>query len=262
MIPSSYLAINKAYSLLRVLKDLCGGLFVWYSMNMKVTSLNLAGYKNWPERESHVISYLEAIDSDVVFLQEVKFDAQYSPHPQSKHLNDKLQTPYRYTQTSVSRYYVQSDGVESREGLAVLSSHPIVDSEVIVLKKRPDDKHTRIIQNVSLLVNDRTVTFTNVHFSNNQYSDEQLAETLQILRGTDAKSVILGDFNIFDIKTVSDLYSSDYRASTDFFQYVSFPSENVTLDYVLVPRDYGFRSLAIGENLSDHNALTFELSVQ
>jgi endonuclease/exonuclease/phosphatase family metal-dependent hydrolase len=218
------------------MKDLCGGLFIWYSMDMKVTSLNLAGYKNWSERESHVISYLEAMNSDVVFLQEVKFNSEYSSYTQSKYLNSKLEAPYPYTQSSVSRYYLQSDSIESREGLAVLSKYPITDSEIIVLKKHTDDKHTRIIQKVSLLVDGQTINFTNVHFSNNDYSDEQLEETLQITKSRDEASVILGDFNIFDIQTVRGLYSDDYRVSTDFYQYVSFPSENVTLDYVIVPR--------------------------
>jgi endonuclease/exonuclease/phosphatase family metal-dependent hydrolase len=228
---------------------------------MKVTSLNLAGYKNWPERESNIVSYLETTGSDVVFFQEVKFDIEYSPFTQSRHLNSLLVTPYLHSQTSVSRIF-ESSSSESREGLAVLSKYPIIDSETIVLKKRADDKHTRIIQKVRLLVDNRIINFTNVHFSNNDYSDEQLEETIRITKSRGETSVILGDFNIFDIKTVSDLYSGDYRVSTDFYQYVSFPSENVTLDYVLVPRDYGFTSLNIGENLSDHNALTFELSVQ
>lgn len=232
-----------------------------YSMDMKVTSLNLAGYKNWSERESNIVSYLETADSDVVFLQEVKFNIEYSPFTQSRYLNSLLSTPYPHSQASVSRIF-ESGGSESREGLAVLSKYPISDSETIVLKKRTDDKHTRIIQKVSVLANGQTTNFTNVHFSNNNYSDEQLEETLKITKSRNETSVILGDFNIFDIKAVSDLYSSDYRVSTDFYQYVSFPSENVTLDYVLVPREYGFTSLSIGENLSDHNALTFELSAQ
>ena len=231
-----------------------------YYMNMKVTSLNLAGYKNWFEREAKIVSYLEAVNSDVVFLQEVKFDAKYSPLAQSKYLNTLLSTSYPHSQSSISRIF-ESAGNESREGLAVLSKYPITDSEILVLKKQADDKHTRIIQKVSLLVDSQIVNFTNVHFSNNDYSDEQLEETLDITKSRDEASVILGDFNIFDIQTVSELYSDDYYVSTEFYQYVSFPSENVTLDYVLVPRDYSFGSLSIGENLSDHNALTFELSV-
>jgi endonuclease/exonuclease/phosphatase family metal-dependent hydrolase len=230
-------------------------------MNMKVTTLNLAGYKNWATRESSIVSYLEETDSDVVFFQEVKFDTQYSPHTQSKYLNDKLHTPYPFTQTTVSRYYLQPDGNESREGLAVLSKYPIIDSEVIVLPKQPDDKHTRIIQKVSLSVNDRIFDFTNVHFSNNQHSSEQLAETLQIIRNVGSKSILLGDFNVFDIKEFSHLYSPDYVASTDVMQYLSFPSENATFDYVLLPKEYTFTSLTVGQNLSDHNALSFEFAI-
>jgi endonuclease/exonuclease/phosphatase family metal-dependent hydrolase len=228
---------------------------------MKVTTLNLAGYKNWAERESNIVSYLESTDSDVVFFQEVKFNREYSPHPQSSYLNSKLRVPYPYNQTSVSRYYIQSDGMESREGLAVLSRYPIINSETLVLTKRPDDKHTRIIQKVDISINDQMISFVNVHFSNNEYSDEQLAETLQIIKDTGNRSIVLGDFNIFDIKTVSDVYSAEYTASTDFSQYVSFPSENATFDYILMPQDYTFRSLSIGEDLSDHNALSFEFAV-
>jgi endonuclease/exonuclease/phosphatase family metal-dependent hydrolase len=226
-------------------------------MNMKVTTLNLAGYKNWNERVTNITTYLDDTKSDVVFLQEVKFNIEYSPFTQSKYLNSVLSTPYPHSQSTVSRIF-ESSGSESREGLAVLSKYPIIDSEVIVLKKREDDKHTRIIQKVALLVDSQIVNFTNVHFSNNDYSDEQLAETLRIIKDTGNKSVVLGDFNIFDIKTVADLYSSNYTVSTDFSPYVSFPSENVTLDYVLMPHDYAFSSLTIGENLSDHNAISFE----
>lgn len=227
-------------------------------MDMKVTSLNLAGYKNWHERELNIVSYLEAVDSDVVFLQEVKFNPEYSPYSQSKYLNSLLSTPYLYSQTSVSRIFQSSQNEESREGLAVLSRYPIVDSEVIVLRKREDDKHTRIIQKVSLLINDRVINFTNVHFSNNEYSHEQLEETLLITKNRNESSIILGDFNIFDLQTVSHLYSADYVASTEISKYISFPSEASTFDYILMPREYAFTSLGVGEKLSDHNALSFE----
>lgn len=230
-------------------------------MNMKVTSLNLAGYKNWSERESNIVSYLEMTDSDVVCLQEVKFNIEYSPFTQSRYLNSLLSTPYPHSQASVSRIF-ESSGSESREGLAVLSKYPIIDSEVIVLKKQPDDKHTRIIQKVSLLVDGETINFTNVHFSNNDYSDEQLAETLTITKRRNETAVILGDFNIFDIQTVNHLYATDYVASTEISKYVSFPSEGATLDYVLIPKTFACTSIDVGENLSDHNALTIELNTQ
>ena len=227
---------------------------------MKITTLNLAGYKNWHEREDKIVTYLDITQSDLVFLQEVKYDAAQSPLTQSKLLNTKLPSPYLYSHTSVSRIF-ESSGKESREGLAVLSKYPIVDSEVIVLKKRADDKHTRIIQKVSVLIDKKAVNFTNVHFSNNDYSDEQLQETLDIIKARNETSVILGDFNIFDINTVRDMYSADYFASTDITKYVSFPSEDATLDYILVPHVYTVESLSVGEDLSDHNALTINLNL-
>ncbi|MNI72426.1 Endonuclease/Exonuclease/phosphatase family protein [compost metagenome] len=132
---------------------------------------------------------------------------------------------------------------------------------MIVLTKRPDDKHTRIIQKVRLLVDGQIVSFVNVHFSNNQYSDEQLEETLQYIRASGEASVILGDFNIFDITAVKHLYEKSYVASTEIADYISFPSEAATFDYVLVPKQYQLSSLETHEGLSDHNALTCKLAI-
>lgn len=228
---------------------------------MKVTTLNLAGYKNWYERETKIVAYLNDTKSDVVFLQEVNFDPGYSPLSQAKYLNSKLMSPYPYSQVNVSRFYQPSIGNSYREGLAVLSMHPIVESEVLALTQKPDDKHTRIIQTVSLLIDSRVVHFTNVHFSNNHYSTEQLRETLDIIKKRGEQSIILGDFNIHDVQTVSDMYSTDYTASSEFARYISFPSEGATFDYVLLPKKYNFMSITTGEGLSDHNAVTTELNI-
>ncbi|MNH50319.1 Endonuclease/Exonuclease/phosphatase family protein [compost metagenome] len=229
---------------------------------MKVTTLNLAGYKRWTEREANVIAYLDESQSDIVFIQEVKFDDRFSPYSQSKHLNSRLHTPYPYAQACISRIYQTSDGKDSREGLAVLSKYPIIDSETLVLTKQPDDKHTRIIQKVSLRLHNEVVTFVNVHFSNNRYSLGQLDETLRLVKNSGERSVILGDFNIFELGTVKHLYEPEYTASTEVADYISFPSENATFDYALVPHEYKLTSLTVGENLSDHNALSFELEIK
>ena len=226
---------------------------------MKVTTFNLAGYKNWSEREANIVSYLNETASDVVFFQEVKFDSQFSPQSQAQYINSKLKNPYPFSAAGVTKYYQPSHGEPYREGLAVLSSFPIIESESLVLTKRPDDKHTRIIQNVCLQVGEQTAHFTNVHFSNNQYSAEQLKETLEILRSRKVKSVVLGDFNIFDLGDMKNTYADLYEASSDVKAYVSFPSENLTLDYILVPKPSEILSLTLGEGMSDHNALTAEL---
>lgn len=55
---------------------------------MKITTLNLAGYVQWPEREAKIVSFLNASDSDIVFFQEVKFDPAISSHTQSVHITN------------------------------------------------------------------------------------------------------------------------------------------------------------------------------
>ncbi len=226
---------------------------------MKITSLNLAGYTNWPQREPLITNYLNTTQSDIVFFQEVKFNPAISALSQSKLINSKLDAPYGYSQTSVSRIYTASNGEESREGLSVLSKYPINDSEILVLKKRDDDKHTRIVQNIDILIGGELQKFSNVHFSNNDYSNEQLEEVLSILNDRDEKRIIVGDFNIADISTVRHLFDNNYTDSFSIKDYTSFPSESATFDYVLIPKTYEFSAFSLGEGLSDHNALTFEV---
>ena len=226
---------------------------------MKITCLNLAGYKNWSNRESLIIKYLDKVQSDIVFFQEVKYNPDISILDQAQLINSMLSASYQYSQSAISRTYITSDGKESREGLSVLSKYPIIESEILVLKKRNDDHHTRIIQNVDILVGGQLQKFTNVHFSNNSYSDEQLKEVLSIIKQRDEKRIIVGDFNIADINSVSHLFSERYISSFSQSKYISFPSEAATFDHILIPSEYKFTSFSLGENLSDHNALTFEI---
>ncbi len=88
-------------------------------------------------------------------------------------------------------------------------------------------------KSVDLLINKRTVDIANIHLSNNKYSTEQLRE--------------------FE----KESYAKYYTSSIDFKKYVSFPSESITLDYVLIPKRFAFDSLDVHEGLSDHNALSF-----
>ena len=226
---------------------------------MKITSLNLAGYKNWAAREPAIVNYLNKVQADVVFLQEVMFDPRISPLSEAQHINSKLETPYQYTQSTISRSYISSDGVESREGLAILSRHPITESEVLVLHKQDDDKHTRIVQNVHVLVHGQMQKFTNVHFSNNAYAREQLEELLRIHESRGEKRIIIGDFNIADLEAVRHLYEDSHTTSMVMGEYVSFPSEAARFDYILLPKEYTLVSLDVAEGLSDHNALTAEI---
>lgn len=76
----------------------------------------------------------------------------------------------------------------------------------------------------------------------------------------DSQSVILGDFNIFDISKYAHLFETEYTSSSEFTSYISFPAEQATFDYVLLPRSLALESLSSTEGLSDHNALTIKIT--
>lgn len=228
-------------------------------MQFKIVSLNLAGFKDWETRLQKIINFLNEKDPDILLLQEVKFDPLVSAYSQSIQLNQLLQKPFPFSQTTVSKFYQPSIGDAFREGLAVLSKYPIAHSEALVLAKQTDDKHSRIIQNADLLINTQQIGISNIHLSNNKHSTAQLRELLGIFRSRTEQRIIAGDFNIFDLEGSNDLYAEDYTSSMEFKEYISFPSEKRTLDYALVPKKYAINSLETYEGFSDHSALLFTL---
>lgn len=127
--------------------------------------------------------------------------------------------------------------------------------------KQADDKHPRIIQSANLLIDERTIGIANIHLSNNKYSTEQLKELISIFADRKEERIIAGDFNILQLENEKESYADYYTSSIDFKKYVSFPSENITLDYALIPKHFAFESLDVHEGLSDHNALVFVVSV-
>lgn len=230
-------------------------------MIIKITSLNLAGYLEWERRLPAIVSYVNDEQPDILLLQEVKFDPAESGFCQSTLLNKQFAQPYKYEQTSVTRYHRPEGDNAYREGLAVLSRHPIVKSEALVLIKNDADEHTRIIQNIDIEIDAEVIPLTNVHFSNNKYADDQFKELLNILDVRKEKRILCGDFNIFDLEEYKSLYADGYIASTEIKKYISFPDEDLTLDYMLLPRNYRYVSLDLTPGLSDHAALTFRIEI-
>ncbi|NCU38153.1 endonuclease/exonuclease/phosphatase family protein [Candidatus Saccharibacteria bacterium] len=227
---------------------------------MKLVSLNLCGYSDWQSRRDKIVSFLNDINADIVCLQEVKFDVKKGSDNQANYLNSLLSNPYKYSNASITKFYRSSNGEPFREGLATLSRHPILNAENLALTQAEDDKHVRIIQNLDINDKDTTVKISNVHFSNNAHSVEQLKEVLAILDSRNEVRIIMGDFNIFDLSQVKEIYSDKYKSSADFTKYMSYPSKTQTLDYVLLPHEHSFLSVSVQDGLSDHNALIVDIS--
>lgn len=227
---------------------------------MKIITLNLAGYMQWEDRKRSVVSFIGKEEPDIIFLQEVKFDPTIEPISQSTWINQQLANPYQYEQTSITRFHQPKSDDAYREGLAVLSRFPITQSEALVLIKNEADEHTRIVQNVDVQVHEKLMKFTNVHFSNNRYSDDQFHELLTILERRNEKRIIIGDFNMYDLSLHKSSYDKKYTASIEYANYISFPNENITLDYILLPHELEYGSLTVVSGLSDHAALVAEIN--
>lgn len=218
-------------------------------------TLNLAGYKDWSKRQAAIVVALNQANADIVLLQEVRYDPSISPVNQAEFINSLLATSYEHSVYDISRFYAPSVGEPYREGIAILSRLPLHNPETLALAKASDDKHTRIIQSVDVAIDSASFGLTNVHFSNNQHSTSQLKEALDILGSRNKSNLIAGDFNIFDINTQRGLFEDNYTVSTDITTYISFPSENATLDYMLLPNKLRYVSVKTVEGLSDHNGV-------
>lgn len=226
---------------------------------MKVISFNLAGYKDWAERKKPIVDMLSDEGADIVLLQEVKFDPEHSGFSQAREVNSSLKNPYEYMVADVTKYYRPSSSKPYREGLAVLSRLAVVQSETLVLSQAEDDRHPRIIQLLDLKMGSRVLKIANVHFSNNKYSVGQLSELLQILDARGEQRLIAGDYNILTLEQVRRIAGERYRLAYDNQAYKSFKSEDITLDHVMIPHDWIFKSVEVIDDLSDHSAVVCEV---
>jgi len=228
---------------------------------MKITTLNLQGFSDWESRQSAITDHLKTTASDIILFQEVVFLPHISPYNQVQILNQTLEYPH--LSSAVTRLQPSPHYETYREGLALLSKYPIVASDTIILKQAPGDEHNRIVQLVDVLIDDHIVKIANVHFSLSDtidYATAHLKETLEILASRGEERIIVGDFNLDDLTALSDLWSDQYRSSAEQ-EYISFPGENRRIDYFLVPKSYSFGDITTsGDTLSDHRALTTELS--
>lgn len=229
---------------------------------MKITTLNLQGFTDWDQRQSHITAYLTQTKPDIVLFQEVVFLPEISAYSQVDLLNQSLQ--YLYQHNAVTRLQVGREYEAYREGLACISNLPVLKTDTLALKKDPRDEHNRIIQLIDVLYEDQVVKLANIHFSltdDIDFATAHLEETLEILAARNEDRIIAGDFNIDHLEDFASIWQDRYSASTSV-PYVSYSSMNKRNDYVLIPKNYRFTEIKTsGDNLSDHRALTVDVSL-
>ncbi len=228
---------------------------------MKLTTLNLQGFKDWERRSDALVHHLRDTDPDIIFFQEVVYLPGISPYNQPQLLNQTLGYPYELS--TITRLQPSDEYSVYREGLTTLSKYPILKSDTIILQQAEGDEHNRIVQLLDLQIDEKVVKFANVHFSITDFYDyatPHLEELLNILASRGEERIIGGDFNLTHLENSQKLWGDQYEATLEP-QYITFPSWGKRVDYFLVPKTRRFTDLTVSEDgLSDHRSLTITIS--
>lgn len=225
---------------------------------MKIISLNLAGRKDFETRLDKVVAFLNMEAADVICLQEVTFDENNNL---AQIINSKLAHPYDFVRADLAEEYIK-DGKTLTDGLAILSRQEIVTAQLLTLTPVPTDErgrpdfHKRIAQVLKL---NNGINIVNTHLASNNNSYLQLRELINL---APKNSLLAGDFNMPKEKMLAEKenWNSRYNCLIDFCDYVSFPTEGQTFDYVFVPKNMNFVEVRVVDGLSDHNALVCEIT--
>jgi endonuclease/exonuclease/phosphatase family metal-dependent hydrolase len=265
-----------------------------FNGTVKVAVYNVAhgrggkyGGKNWngesrEEREARLFSianFLKQQDVDVVILNEVDFDSQWSHNlNQAEIIAKKAGFPYRVEQRNYNLYHPL---FKLQFGNAVLSKYPIDNARLLeftplsMLEKMVFGNHDGAV--VDLVLNEnKKLSIAALHLEYRE-SDSRL-KTFKILRQlsstTSIPTILAGDLNsvkgsggnkhtLIDKLTGIDGVGYYPNSSSGDSSY-TFPSENPvkTLDWVLVPPSVQILQGQIPKvNWSDHLPLIVDLKI-
>ena len=227
---------------------------------MRITSLNLRGLFDWDHRMPLVVAALRRLDPDVILFQEDVYLPDVSPFTPVELLNRELAYPVRHEAvTRLQQGRVHSD---YREGLGLLSKHPVSMTEALVLRHEQADPHHRIVQFADVEADGATWPLVNVHLSvRDDFALEHLGELLSILRARHQSRILGGDFNVNHLERHRGLWGEGAVLTSEVAHYESHPTSDETDDYFLVPSTWSIDRVQVsGDGLSDHRAVTVDLS--
>jgi endonuclease/exonuclease/phosphatase family metal-dependent hydrolase len=226
---------------------------------MRITTLNLRGFFDWAARSPQIVAYLRSVEPDVVLFQEVVFLPDVSPFSPVELLNRELGMPVRHE--AITRLQRGRTRLVYREGLGLLSQHPVAATQTLALQHEQGDPHRRIVQLADVVAPDGPWPLANVHLSvRDDFALHHLGEVLGILRDRDERRIIGGDFNVDHLEQHADLWS-DAVLTSSVATYRSHPTSNENDDYFLVPTTWSIDRVQVsGDELSDHEAVTVDLS--
>jgi endonuclease/exonuclease/phosphatase family metal-dependent hydrolase len=227
-------------------------------VNLKILTLNIHNYHNFKIRKPKIIALIKKYDPDIVALQEVRDDRAKNEEgeDQAKQLNDLLQFKHFIFIRSCELNKAKGlTNLPSKfEGLALLSKFPF-SYEEFKLIKQDDDKYNRKVLQSTITIGTQKVPIWIVHFSNSDtFAALHIKETLK--HAESIQPIILGDFNIKYPEQIQKLAKENNYISSSDYNYISFPEDNCSYDYIFIPTKFTFSQFeCIEEEVSDHKAL-------
>lgn len=230
-------------------------------------TLNLWAYNDWSNRKQNILNLIHDLRLDILTLQEVRIDAQYSSLPQSQELAEKCGYKYHAYSPAWSRSLVgeatKSNTSAMSHGLSIVSKFPITNVSTRFLTKHPDFDEPCIIMFADIDIDGDLYSVCNVHFANRDlYADLHLKELMSICSSSSRPTIIQGDYNIFHLEDYTSTLLQEYELSSEKAQYQSFSKDNATLDYIIVPSSTYQIDEVFCSNVyvSDHNAVMAKIS--
>ena len=237
---------------------------------MKIMTFNIGNYDgDWVKRKSLIIESVKKEKPDILFMQEVFDDQRYQENDgpnQAEQISSSLDYKnvfYNVTEQIISAHVNHSELV--LDGLLCLTNLPVLENRLVHLERQNDDKHYRSIQVIKVISANKEILFYNTHYSNrDDWAKLHLQETKRYLTKKKENPIILGDLNIMKSEIITGVLGDDFECSYDFKNYISFPSKNEVLDYVVIPKKlYKFNNVECNcDNCSDHRALIIDIQVQ
>lgn len=229
--------------------------------HIKVASLNLWRFNEWERRLPLIVETIRRINPDIVLLQEVQRDISKDERNQLEILNSNLKFPY--TQFSLADIKTTRKGsplpYPVEHGLGILSKFQF-STQVFNLAKSNGDKEQRILQ-INKFPTLDNINIVNVHFSNtDEWAESHIRETLGELRADNY--IIAGDFNIKDILRYENLFGEQLVASSSEHNYVSYPADGLSYDYILISKKFKFGDFECrDEPVSDHRMIVSNIEL-
>jgi endonuclease/exonuclease/phosphatase family metal-dependent hydrolase len=230
-------------------------------MKIKILSLNIWNYHGFSERKPKIVALIKKYDPDVVVFQEVRDDRSKNDpsNNQLEQLNQALEYEYSYflpVQNFKERKKLEYDCIE---GLGICSKFPF-EKHFFELQKHADDVFTRKVLQTKVTVNGTVFNISNVHFSPNDVFAKLHLEEVVRVHANKPNTIIIGDLNYPHKKEISKISEAHKLLSSSNFEYISFPDDNCSYDYILMSKDLKFQKFeCVEEKVSDHNAIFSEI---